>query len=111
MCPVDGKCQATGVIYQATVKHQIDKVDKYIGITARKFIERHTEHMRNFENRNPKNSTSLSRKIWDLQRRNEKEMKLAYIVMMDCQLWKEMDRDWTEYAKKQSEYSRKKVLR
>ena len=83
MCPVDGKCQATGVIYQATVKHQIDKVDKYIGLTARKFIERHTEHMRNFENRNPKNSTSLSRKIWDLQRRNI-QYELKWVILQNA---------------------------
>ena len=46
------------------------KTEKYIGLTARTFIQRHKEHYRNFDNRNPKNSTSLSRKIWNLRDRN-----------------------------------------
>ena len=69
-CPVEEKCQTTGVVYQATVKPQGEKEEKYLGLTARPFIQRHTEHLTNFENRNPKNSTTLSRKIWDLKDRN-----------------------------------------
>ena len=70
MCPVQGKCESTGVIYQATVTRQGDTIEKYVGLTARSFKERHKEHYRNFENTNVKNSTSLSRKIWYLQDRN-----------------------------------------
>ena len=69
-CPVQGQCESTGLIYQATVTSQGDKVDRYVGLTARSFKARHKEHYRNFENRNVKNSTSLSRKIWYLQDRN-----------------------------------------
>ena len=69
-CPVEGKCENTGVVYQATLKYQGDKEDKYVGLTARSFKSRHTEHYRNFQNRNPKNSTTLSRKIWNLQDKN-----------------------------------------
>ena len=45
-------------------------MEKYVGLTARSFIFRHTEHLRNFENREPKNSTSLSKKVWSLQDKN-----------------------------------------
>ena len=39
-CPVEEKCQTTGVVYQATVKPQGEKEEKYIGLTARFFIQR-----------------------------------------------------------------------
>ena len=68
-CPVEGKCGSTGVVYQATVEQQ-GKSDKYVGLTERSFKMRHTEHYRNFENMNPKNSTSLIRKIWELEDKN-----------------------------------------
>ena len=69
-CPVDQKCESEGVVYQATLSYQGDRVDKYVGLTGRSFKDRHREHYRNFENRNPKNATSLSRKVWQLQDRN-----------------------------------------
>ena len=69
-CPVEEKCETKGVVYQATLKYQGDKIEKYVGLTERSFKTRHREHYRNFENRNPKNSTSLSRRIWSLKDRN-----------------------------------------
>ena len=71
VCPVEGKCSVKGVVYQATVTYDGDKTDTYTGLTERKFIERHKEHLTNFETRNKKNSTKLSRKIWDLQDKNK----------------------------------------
>ena len=59
-----------GVVYQATLTYQGEEKEKYIGLTARPFKERHKEHYRNFENINPKNSTTLSRKIWKLKDKN-----------------------------------------
>ena len=68
-CPVEEKCKSSGVVYQATLRYQGDKIDKYVGLTERPFISRYEEHEKNFENRNPKNSTTLSKKIWNLQDR------------------------------------------
>ena len=50
-CPVEERCQAQGVVYQATLTYQGNKVDKYVGLTARPFIVRNKENIRNFENR------------------------------------------------------------
>ena len=69
--PVENRCGIKGVVYQATVSYDGDKTDTYTGLTERKFIERHKEHLTNFETRNKKNSTKLSRKIWDLQDKNK----------------------------------------
>ena len=81
-CPAEGRCETSGVVYQATVNYQ-GKVDTYVGLTARKFIARHTEHYRNFENRNPKNSTSLSRKIWDLED-NQHNFEIKWKILQNC---------------------------
>ena len=67
---MEQKCESKGVVYQATLSYQGDKVEKYVGLTERSFKARHKEHYRNFENRNQKNATSLSRKIWMLQDKN-----------------------------------------
>ena len=85
-CPVEGKCGSTGIVYQATVDYD-GKVDSYVGLTERAFIARHTEHYRNFENRNPKNSTSLSRKIWDLEDRN-KNFEIKWKILQNCKPYK-----------------------
>ena len=47
-CPVEENCQRAGVVYQATVSYQGDRVDKYVGLTVRPFISRYKEHLRNF---------------------------------------------------------------
>ena len=71
-CPVEGKCNLSGVIYQATLtSHGGTKIQKYVGLTERKFINRMTEHYTNFETRNKNNSTTLSRKVWKLKDQNQ----------------------------------------
>ena len=85
-CPVEGKCGSTGVVYQATVEQQ-GKSDKYVGLTERSFKMRHTEHYRNFENRNPKNSTTLSRKIWELEDKNV-NFEMKWKILQKCKPYK-----------------------
>ena len=70
-CPVEGKCNSSGVVYQASVRQNGETVDSYVGLTERKFINRYNEHLTNFESRNPKNSTKLSKKVWDLNDRQQ----------------------------------------
>ena len=66
-CPVGGNCTTEGVVYQATVTQNGTTSDTYIGLTERQFINRYRKHYTNFESRNAKNSTKLSKKIWKLQ--------------------------------------------
>ena len=66
-CPVDNKCLQEGVIYQATVTRGDRKTDTYIGLTATSFKDRWRNHKSSFKTRNPKNSTKLSKYIWELQ--------------------------------------------
>ena len=69
-CPLDGKCRAENVIYQATVTtEQVPPVlDTYIGMTT-SFKDRFRGHSSSFENEKFKNQTTLSQHIWSLKDR------------------------------------------
>ena len=69
-CPVGGECLKKGVIYQAEVTRNDNKVDTYIGLTATSFKERWRNHKSSFKTRNTKNSTTLSKYVWGLQDQN-----------------------------------------
>ena len=74
-CPVPGECLKQGVIYQAEVCREDNKVDTYVGLAATSFKERWRNHKSSFKTRNPKNSTTLSKYIWGLQ-----DQKIGYEV-------------------------------
>ena len=69
-CPVEGKCLQNGVVYQATISRRDGKVDTYIGLSEPPFKDRFRNHKSSFKTRNPKNSTSLSKHIWQLEDQN-----------------------------------------
>ena len=69
-CPVDGKCNLKGVIYQATLTTQNNDIHKYVGLTASPFIQRFQKHVSSFRVHDPRNSTSLSKLVLDLQRKH-----------------------------------------
>ena len=69
-CPVGGQCLKSGVIYQAEVKSDNNKIETYIGLSATSFKDRYRNHTSSFRTRNPKNSTTLSKYVWGLQDAN-----------------------------------------
>ena len=69
-CPVDGKCSLKGVIYQATLKTQDNETHKYVGLTDNPFIQRFQKHLSSFRVHDPRNSTSLSKLVLELQRKH-----------------------------------------
>ena len=71
-CPVKGKCLQSGVIYQATVTREDDRVDTYIGLSEPSFKDRFRNHKSSFKTRNPKSATKLSKHIWNLEDQNIK---------------------------------------
>ena len=74
-CPVEGECQKKGVIYQAEVTRDDNVVDTYIGLAATSFKDRWRNHCSSFRTRNPKNSTTLSKYVWELD-----DKKIGYQV-------------------------------
>ena len=81
-CPVDGNCQATGVVYQASVKEILTgKVETYTGATSRRFKDRLYEHRTDMNNEDGKTKTALSAHIWSLKEKGieyEVKWKIKY---------------------------------
>ena len=69
VCPLDGQCQTTELVYQATVKRtDTQTVETYTGLTGGTFKTRYNKHMSDF--RINETATTLSGHIWDLKRQN-----------------------------------------
>ena len=67
-CPVEGKCESKGVIYQCEVKETLSgKIESYVGLTERTFKDRLTKHRKSFRDENY-HRNSLSKYIWQLKK-------------------------------------------
>jgi hypothetical protein len=64
-------CLAKSVIYQATVKTSDKRpTQTYVGLTENEFKTRYTNHKASFNNYEKRNSTELSKYIWNLKNNN-----------------------------------------
>ena len=76
LCPLNGECLKSGIVYQATVtekrRNKEDKIETYIGLTSTSFKARLANHKQSFKNPKLRNATELSKHIWDLETRKEK---------------------------------------
>ena len=67
-CPIQGECEKTGVVYQASVvENQSGKTETYTGLTGRKFKQRWKEHNTDFDKPENRSNTKLSSHIWELK--------------------------------------------
>ena len=66
ICPVNGQCLKTNLIYRATV-HSEGSEESYIGLTSTEFKSRFNGHKCSFNDIRKKNSTELSKHIWKLK--------------------------------------------
>ena len=76
-CPVEGQCQKTNVVYQATVtelppvpnevQNAPPKTHTYVGLTASSFKDRYSNHKKSIKHRKYSKETKLSLKIWELK--------------------------------------------
>ena len=70
-CPVGGKCQTKGVVYQATVEQTVSgQEDTYVGLTDSTFKIRFNGHSNSFRHLKNRHETTLSNHIWDLKLKN-----------------------------------------
>ena len=63
MCPLDGNCLTTSLVYQATVKGEGKKEETYVGLTEGTFKKRYANHKSDFGNPKKPNYTELSKYI------------------------------------------------
>ena len=82
ICPVDGECMKSGIIYQATISTENNKTYTYTGLSMNTFKSRWTQHCSDFRVFRPIAKTTLSKKVWDL-----KHKSIAHNVK-----WKIVDR-------------------
>ena len=68
LCPMNGECLASNLVYRATVKSE-KETKYYVGSTGNTFKERYSQHKHSFNNKNLKhtNATGLAKYIRKLK--------------------------------------------
>ena len=68
-CPLTGKCLTNNVVYKATVTSNTERPTSksYIGICETSFKTRYNNHKSSFAIEEKKNTTELSKYIWELK--------------------------------------------
>ena len=64
-CPLDGLCQTSGIVYEARVSTEQDEAKKYSGLAETSFKVRYGNHKTSFHNEKYRNSTELSKHLWN----------------------------------------------
>ena len=63
-CPVEGRCQTSSVVYEATVTEDITgRKENYKGVTSRPFKKRYYEHNTDMRKETGRTKTALSSHI------------------------------------------------
>ena len=83
LCPLQGNCQATNIIYNAEVKEN-NNSQLYIGLTEPPFKLRYNNHTQSFKHEKHQNSTELSKHIWQLKR-NKKPFTINWSIASRAQ--------------------------
>ena len=78
-CPLTGECLQSTVVYEATLITDSDEFS-YIGLTEGTFKKRFYGHSSSFKHENNENSTALSKKMWELKRKNIK-YKISWRIL------------------------------
>lgn len=78
-CPLQGNCLTNQVVYQAAVQTTSGR-ETYIGIAATDFKARYRNHTMSFRNSTYKNSTELSKHVWQLKDRKE-EFNITWKIL------------------------------
>ena len=68
-CPLQGECQSSDIVYQATVECN-DNKETYVGLAATTFKLRLANHKSSFKCQSKRNATELSKHIWRLKDNN-----------------------------------------
>ena len=71
ICPQDGNCLSSSIIYKATVSLEKEQV-AYIGLTSTTSKERYNNNIKSFNHEKYENETELSKYVWKLKKKNKK---------------------------------------
>ena len=69
LCPLEGKCLISNVVYTGTISSPVYKGKKkaYIGVAQNNFKERNSNHLKSFNNEEYVHDTALSLEVWRLK--------------------------------------------
>ena len=67
VCPLDGKCLTSELVYRADVTASDNSIKRYIGLSAPPFKERLSGHKKSFNHRRYETETKLSVYVWQLK--------------------------------------------
>ena len=70
ICPLDGKCKTSNVVYKATVTSGTN-IETYTGISEPPFRVRHENHKSDFRHSKNRGKTTLASHIWSLKDQNQ----------------------------------------
>lgn len=70
-CPLHGQCQATDVVYEATLTTSNGEVKLYTGMSAPPFKSRYSNHMTSIRSVKYEKSTELSKHVWKVKKNKE----------------------------------------
>ena len=75
MCPLDGNCQASAIIYKATVA-TTDGIEKdYFGLCETTFKDRYNNHKNALKHKISAHSTKLSEYVWKIKDDKKKKIR------------------------------------
>ena len=77
-CPLKNQCLEKTLVYKALVKTE-EKTFTYFGTAEGEFKTRYNNHVSSFQHEKNKNKTELSKKIWDLKRK-EKNFEISWEI-------------------------------
>ena len=85
-CPLNGKCLTPSVIYEATLNTS-NESHEYIGLTEGPFKDRYNNHNQAFKHSKYRNSTELSKKVWDMKDSN-KSYNISWRILQQARAYK-----------------------
>ena len=72
VCPLDGDCRSSAVVYKATVETTDEtKTKNYIGMAETDFKTRYYNHESSFKNAHHRHKTTLSQYVWKMKDEGE----------------------------------------
>lgn len=86
-CPLGGNCLTTSVVYEATLVTENSTSHKYIGLTEGPFKTRFNGHNQTFRHEKHRNSSEISKKVWELKDAGTK-FEITWKILQQAQPYK-----------------------
>ena len=79
--PLNGQCQSQDISYRFTVSIWVNPDKVYLGTAEEDFKKRYHNHTKSFRNKRYTNDTSLSKYIWEIKEKHQKNPSLKWSIV------------------------------